>query len=441
MIGGIPIKTIFFINQRINRQPLYSLFNCLYGIKSIVFRGTDTMRMVVLGGAGLMGAGIVRDLVSEQSDGIKEVIVADNNEAGIERLKSSISDERIKYVELDVKNNSLMQELLSNADICINSVPTFAGLQMEIFLASLAAKCPYIDLGGMGVYTRKQKEEHDRWVDAGVPAIVGAGSDPGMSNVLCKAVAEELDTIEKINLYWAGKPVGPDNPVIIPLYNIKTILAEYYNPNHQFLNGKLTEVPAQTGKETILLPEPFGETEFMYSQHSEPSTVPFAKGIAEKGIQEMTWKLHLPDEDDTVWKSLVKAGFGEFDDAISINGIDIKPGDFLTALIGRNLERNADKVPEQSDYQIHFAIGVGKKNGLRTRATCTVTSEPDDFFSEYHEASTSMNASFSAQLVLQQENLAGVWGPEEFFDVSRYFDELRKRHFSIKLDVQTELLS
>ena len=397
--------------------------------------------MVVLGGAGLMGAGIVRDLVSEQSDGINEVIVADNNKTGIDRLKKSIADIRVKYIELDVRNNSLMQELLSNADMCINSVPTFAGVQMEIFRTALAARCPYIDLGGMGIYTRQQKADHDKWVDAGIAAILGAGSDPGMSNVLCKAVAEELDTIEKINLYWAGKRVGVESPVIVPLYNVKTILAEYHHPSHQFLNGKLTETPAQTGKETILLTEPFGATEFMYSQHSEPATVPFAKGIAEKGIQEMTWKLHLPDADDTVWKSLVKAGFGEFDDAVSIDGTAIKPGDFLTTLIGRNLERHADKIPQQSDYQIHFAVGAGKKNDLRTTATCTVTSGPDDFFSEYHDASTSMNASFSAQLALLQENQPGVWGPEEFFDVARYFDELKKRHFSVKLEVHIELLS
>lgn len=399
------------------------------------------MRIAVLGGAGLMGSGIVRDLVSEQSDGIKEVIVADNNEAAIDGLKRSIADGRVKFIELDVRNNSLVQELLSTADICINSVPTFAGVQMKIFRAALAARCPYIDLGGMGVYTRQQKADHDKWVDAGIAAILGAGSDPGMSNVLCKAVAEELDTIEKINLYWAGKRVGAESPVIVPLYNVKTILAEYYHPSLQFLNGRLTETPAQTGKETILLPEPFGATEFMYSQHSEPATVPFAKGIAEKGIREMTWKLHLPDADDTVWKSLVKAGFGEFDDPVSIDGTGVKPGDFLTALIGRNLERHADKIPEQSDYQIHFAVGAGERNGLRTAATCTATSGPDDFFRGYHDAGTSMNASISAQLLLLQENQPGVWGPEEFFDVSRYFDELKKRHFGVRLEVRTELSS
>ncbi len=396
------------------------------------------MRMAVLGGAGLMGSGIVRDLVSEHSGDVEEVVVADNNEAGISRLKASISDQRIKYLELDVNNESLMRDLLTNVDICINSVPTFAGLQMQIFHASLEAKCPYIDLGGMGIYTRKQKKEHATWVEAGVTSVVGTGSDPGMSNVLCKAVAEELDTIEKINLYWAGKLVGPESPVLVPLYNIETILAEYYNTNHQFLNGKLVEVPAQSGKETISLPEPFGETEFMYSQHSEPSTVPFASGIADKGIEEMTWKLHLPEDDDTVWKSLVKAGFGDFNSAVNIKGTDINPADFLRVLINRNMEKNADKIPEQSDHQIHFAIGTGKKDGIRTRVTCTVTSEPNELFSEYHEASTSMNASFSAQLLLLQDSAPGVWGPEEFFDVPRYFEELKKRQFNVKLETTTE---
>lgn len=67
----------------------------------------------------------------------------------------------------------------------------------------------------MGVYTVKQKARHAEWAEAGVTAVLGLGSDPGISNILCKAVAERLDRIDRINLYWAAKKFGPESPVLV----------------------------------------------------------------------------------------------------------------------------------------------------------------------------------------------------------------------------------
>jgi len=52
-------------------------------------------------------------------------------------------------------------------------------------------------------------------------------------------------------------------------------------------DGKLVERLPQTGEQTLVLPEPFGELKFIHSQHSEVATVPFAKGIKDKGIKDL----------------------------------------------------------------------------------------------------------------------------------------------------------
>ena len=54
------------------------------------------MRVAVFGGAGLMGSGTVRDLVSRQSGGIESVVVADVNEAGARRLVEELGDPRLQ---------------------------------------------------------------------------------------------------------------------------------------------------------------------------------------------------------------------------------------------------------------------------------------------------------------------------------------------------------
>jgi saccharopine dehydrogenase-like NADP-dependent oxidoreductase len=239
------------------------------------------MRILIVGGAGLMSAGTARDLLSKLSSGITRVIAADANAERLESLKKSLPDSRLETRVFDVNDRAALGALLADCDLCINGVPTFAGFQMAIFEACLEAKRPYVDYGGMGVYTVKQKAQHEKWKDAGVTAVVGLGSDPGMSNIICRAVADRLDTIERINLYWGATKIGADSPVLVPPYSVSTVLAEYANPSQQFLDGKLQDVPAQAGAESIDLPQPWGRSTFIHSQHSEPLTVPFSEGIKE----------------------------------------------------------------------------------------------------------------------------------------------------------------
>lgn len=391
------------------------------------------MRLLILGGAGLMGAGTVRDLLSERSSGVDRVVVADGYVDRLEALAAEVDDPRLYTAGLDLDDTASLGLLLHDADVCINAVATFAGYQMEIFEACLAAGTPYVDYGGMGVYTVRQKAEHERWREAGVAAVLGLGADPGLSNVICRAVADKLETIEAINLYWAATSVGPESPVLVPPYAASTVLSEYANPSQQFLDGKLTEVPPQSGQEVRDLPEPWGRTRFMHTQHSEPLTVPFAEGIAEKGIREMTWKLHLPDAEHAAWVGLVKAGFGDFDEPVRLrDGREVKPIDVLQAVIDRNLARNADRIPPQESHEIHLAIGRGTVGGKPSEARCRVMSHPHPLYDGYLDAGTSMCMSIGVQLLMAGEPKPGVWAPEEYFEPEAFFDELRRRHFVVE---------
>jgi saccharopine dehydrogenase-like NADP-dependent oxidoreductase len=390
------------------------------------------MRIAILGGAGLMGAGIVRDLISDRAIvPIEEIRIADVSRARIDSLIGELADPRLHAFDLDVTDPERLAAAVAGVDIVINAVPTLLGHQMAIFEACLAARVACTDLGGMGIYTVRQKAMHDRFRDAGVCAVIGTGADPGMSNVICRAAADELDTIDRINLYWAAELVGPENPVLVPPYSISTVLAEYARPSTQFLDGRHQECAPLTGREVIDLPPPWGRSEFMYSPHSEQLTVPLADGIRDKGIREFTWKLHLPRREHEAWVGLVKAGFGDFDDAVSVRGVTVKPLDVLAAVINRNIERNSDRIPAQSSHEIHFAIGQGTRNGKPAVARCEVVIEPDAMYAGFVDAGTSMNASIAAQLLLAGAARPGVWASEEIFDVAAYFAEMRKRKFRI----------
>jgi len=390
------------------------------------------MIITLLGGAGFMGAGIVRDLVSDRTIiDITEIRLCDASREKMEALAADLGDPRIALVDLDVTDAAALNGAIAGADLCINCVPTLLGFQMAIFEAALAARVAYMDLGGLGTYTVKQLAEDARFKAAGVAAVIGCGADPGMSNVICRAVADELDEIDRINLYWAAELTGEENPVLVPPYSVSTVLAEYAHPSTQFYDGKHVECPPMSGREFLDLPEPWGRCEFMHSPHSEQLTVPLADGIREKGIREFSWKLHLPHREHEAWVGLVKAGFGDFDEPVEIGGVRVKPLDVLNKVIERNIRRNAEKIPAQESHEIHFAIGRGRKDGVDRTVRVEVTVSPDPLYAPYVDACTSMNASIAAQLILAHPRKPGVHAPESYFDAATYFPELEKRKFRI----------
>jgi saccharopine dehydrogenase-like NADP-dependent oxidoreductase len=387
-----------------------------------------------------MGAGIVRDLVSDRGIvPIGTIVIGDVSGEKADALRQELCDPRLKAQQLDASDTPALHAALEGADLCINAVPTMAGFQMRIFEAALGARVPYLDLGGLGTFTVQQKYEHRRFRDAGVCAVLGAGSDPGMSNVLCRIVADALDTVEAINLYWAAELIGPENPVLVPPYSISTVLAEYALPSTQFYEGRHVEVGPMSGLEMIDLPEPWGRCEFIHSAHSEQLTVPFAAGIAEKGIREFTWKLHLPRREHDAWVGLVKAGFGPHDEPINIGGASIRPTEFLAAVMGRNITRNHDCIPHQESHEIHFAVARGTKDGAPATVRGQVIVRPNALYENYVDPATSMNGSIAAQLMLLADRKPGVWAPEEFFDPAAYVAELKKREFEVSLTVQRDV--
>jgi len=379
------------------------------------------MRVLILGGGGLMGSGTIKDLLWS---GVTDIVAAD---VDLSRVPEAVERRQVDVASLD------WETLLADCDLCVNGVPTFAGHQMRIFEACLRAGKTYVDYGGMGVYTVQQKAFHVRFQEAGVTAVIGLGADPGLSNVLCRAVADRLETIDRINLYWASTRLGPVSPALVAPYSLSTVLSEYANPSQQFLDGELREVPAREGVEVVELPPPWGATKFMFSQHSEPLTVPFAQGIAEKGIREFTWRLSFPHFDHEAWVGLVRAGFGDYDTPVSVPGGTVKPLDVLAAVMARHAASTA--APAGEMYEIHFAVGHGTVSGEPRRVEVRVVGKPDPLYEGYADAGTSMNMSIGVQLIARHPARPGVWAPEEYFDPEEYLAEVTRRRFEVSVEI------
>jgi lysine 6-dehydrogenase len=82
--------------------------------------------------------------------------------------------------------------------------------------------------------------------------------------------------------------------------------------------------------------EPIGSAEAWYCIHSEPAQ--FARSFKDKGIKEASFKLSLPAEFEERIQFLADLGFGT-NEAIRVDGSDVKPLNTMVAVVNRYLER------------------------------------------------------------------------------------------------------
>ena len=192
------------------------------------------MKIVLLGGAGIIGKVIARDLAL--TDEVSEVIVADLNEAGAQAAIAGAAsgDLRFKATGIDVTDHTALVALLRGADCVINSVQYYFNL--NVMRACLEAGSHYIDLGGLFHTTRKQLELNEDFQARGLTAILGLGSCPGIANVQPALVAGRFDTIRSIKIY-NGATTDSRDSLAWP-YSLATILDEMTERPVVFRNGE-----------------------------------------------------------------------------------------------------------------------------------------------------------------------------------------------------------
>lgn len=385
------------------------------------------MKIAVVGGAGAMGSGVVKDLLSRQSEGIEKVVVLElDAERAKEKLGELLGDHRLEIKAVDARNREETSKVLKEVDACANAGPY--DTIPDVMYACLDAGCHCTDLGTWGHVTMELKKElHETFVGRNISAILGMGNAPGQTNILAKYGVDQLDKVEKVSVYWAAKILGPESLVFIPPYHLPTLLLEYTTNYFQYLDGELRRVFPIDGKQTVAFPEPIGKAECFFSVHPEPITMSYS--FKNKGIKEATWRLSPPVFVDRTMKSLVAVGFGD-DEPLEIEGAKIVPSVFLETLVRRNIQKNKEKTIEPKEkYDVHRAVVEGEKEGKKLRYTVDCIGS----------GGTPINESVGVQMLARREIKPGVWFPEECIDAKKYFEEMKKRSFRFTVLREEEL--
>lgn len=295
------------------------------------------MRIVVLGGAGKMGCISVQDLAGD--DRVSEVVIADQDLAQARLVARTVGSSKLEILDVDASNHASLVGVLKGAAACVNATVYYFNL--SVMEACLEARVPYTDMGGLFFTTRKQLELSDRFAEAGVGAVLGLGSAPGIPNIQARYAADRLDTIETIKIYDGIKPPPPDD--LLFTYAVPTIIEELTEPPMVFRDGEFLACEPLSEFEDYWFTPPLGLLPMHLSLHSEVATLPVS--FAGMGVKECFFKINYWGmAKTTVDKVRVLADFGFAGrEPLIVKGHPMVPRDLLVTMM-------SDYVPPITDF-------------------------------------------------------------------------------------------
>jgi saccharopine dehydrogenase (NAD+, L-lysine-forming) len=287
------------------------------------------MKIVVLGGAGKMGCIATQDLAGDRR--VREVVIADRDLTQARTVAETINSSKVGIQQVDVTDHHALVSVLKGVDACLNATIYYFNLQ--VMEACLAAGVPYTDMGGLFHTTRKQLELSDRFAEAGLSAVLGMGSAPGVPNVQARYAAARLDATEYIHIYDGIKPPPPDD--VRFTYAVPTIVDELTLAPMVYRDGEFVACEPLSEFEDYWFSPPIGLLPMHLSLHSEVATLPIT--FKAKGVKDCFFKINYWGmAKETVEKIRVLADFGFAGrDPVEVKGQQVVPRDLLVALMSK----------------------------------------------------------------------------------------------------------
>jgi lysine 6-dehydrogenase len=376
------------------------------------------MRIAVLG-AGAMGASASRLLARHDE---VDLLVLDSDPTRAERAISDIGRGEARAVGAGVDG---LIAGIAGADSVASCVPY--RLNLEVMEAALSARVPYADLGGLFHTTLRQLELDDLFREAGVPAILGIGCCPGISNVLARLASERLDDVRSVDILDGARE--EESGFGVP-YSADTIFDEFTAPAMVFEDGHLREVPAGSGAITYRFPDPIGEMEAVYTLHSEPATLPRTID----GVRDVRWRLALPPKIAEGFRTLVGLGLAG-EQPVETSSGPVAPRDLVKALLAR--------VPPPrgpaTDVEALVVRAEGTLGGRDAAFTATAMLHPTAEGIGGGAFGTALPIATAARWLADRRVPAGCHPPETALPAAEFLEELVREGVRLTVSVEEKL--
>ncbi|HEY1435363.1 MAG TPA: saccharopine dehydrogenase NADP-binding domain-containing protein [Thermoanaerobaculia bacterium] len=368
------------------------------------------MRIAVLGAAGAMAQVVVRDLLE---------FVPDVSITAADLKPVAHWDSRVSPATLDARDEAATARLLEGHDAVLNCVTYY--FNVPIMRAALAARVPYADLGGLYHGSIKQFALHEDFVRAGVPALLGMGSTPGITNVMAGVLALGLDTVEAVHVRVGCIDRGASGPLPVP-YALDTVIDEFSLEPMIFRDGRAEAVPPMSGRETIQFPPPVGRAEALYTLHSEVAMFPRSF----PGLRDASFKVAFEPSFTEKVRFLVELGFGSRERVAG----KLSPREVLLDLAARQTVPAGD--PNDCDALRVELTGRQDGHSVRRQADLSVLPHPA-WKVPAGSLDTGVPLSIAGQLLASRTvHTPGVLCPETAVPGELFFEMLERRGMRVR---------
>jgi lysine 6-dehydrogenase len=374
----------------------------------------NTMRILVLGGAGAVCQHSTRDLAA-YSD-FSEIVVGEYDVAAAEKLAADIADPRLKVVELNAENYDELVDAFEGFDTVLNGLPWKYDL-------AVTRACVEVGVSGLDVST-----EEDQWsFDAAakekdIVFIPGVGATPGITNAMARRAADQLDEVDSIDISFAAFrcPAPAPGLLITFLWEFHPEIEErlYYRDGEYHLVGPFA------GLKTVNFPGPIGEQETCYIPHPETRTMPKSLGAKSVSVRGC-----FPPHAMRLAKAMLESGlYGE--EPITVKGIETTALEMMHEILLQ--------LPESKETPL-WAYGLvvevsGMKDGRDLRLTYWNRHPPQEDWggkAAYYK-NIAIPLSIGAQMIARGDvTERGVVPPETAIPPQLFFDELGRRGIEI----------
>lgn len=365
-----------------------------------------------------MGSEVTRDLALTSD--FEEIVIADAAVAKAQALAGELGDGRVRALHIDVNVEDSLAETLRGFDVVANATTYHFGLIAT--RAAIKAGVNYLDLGGL-FNTPKQLELDEAARRAGVTICLGCGATPGVTNLITRHAANQMDRVDEVHIAFASfRSIAPSTGLL------DTVLDEFSPGSRRFYweAGAFVEVPAFSGAKSIRFAAPVGEIETFYVPHSETHTLPRLLG---KGVQRVDVR--------GTWRTEIMQALRMFAE-LKLTGdqsIDFEDRQLASKLF---LRQHIMQVCAGfgGDGEWAFLLNVevsGERDGKAVRMIYNSSHPPNAEWGTTATARmTGIPASIGAQKLARGEaKRTGVIAPEACFDPDSFFSDLGKRGIRI----------
>ncbi len=379
------------------------------------------MKILCLGGAGKISRESVYDLV--EFSGLQRITIADCNEQASREAMLWLNDPRVDFKMVNVSDKDKTVKLMRNYDIVMDGTPISLNYDSTACIAE--AGVHGINLNGCSA----EWNFNQQFKDKGKICVPGFGMTPGITNILAKHAADQLDTVDTIRIsHGAFRPLA-FSPAIMETTNIE------YDPDLPsrvvYEKGKFIQVPPFARPREIDLPQPFGTHTQYIIPHAETRTL--ATSLDNKGVRLIEVRGTWPPKNMELIRVLYDWGFMG-NDKVKVGDVEVGIMDVITSYL---IQAPEGQTTDLYGYALHVEV-TGTKDGKNFQHILTHTHPASDGSAKGWEKLRSYTRcvgipmSIGAQMIIHGKVKGnGVIAPEVAFNPSEVFTELEKRQIFV----------